>query len=238
VNKLLEETKDTERSSLISLVSRSNKYMSDKETQEVNHMICQDCKKGMSQEDGYCHGCFYNKLNGIEPTVPPIEKPIEKCEDCETELVCDESSCHCPNYYCECEVEESTQQEMIDAFAEIEHERWGKWQKYVNSKCVPSADDGIWQIGEEYLHRWNKQINTPYSELSEKEKQSDRDQVMPYFNYFNARISSLISEIEKMRKSEHQPATNEQTEINAYYSRVYFNCALDSVIAKIKERML
>lgn len=72
--------------------------------------------------------------------------------------------------------------ELFEKLADIEHQRWADWQKYVHSKCLPSADDGIWQIGEEFIKRWGKQINTSYADLTEQEKNSDRDQVMRYWD--------------------------------------------------------
>jgi hypothetical protein len=73
------------------------------------------------------------------------------------------------------------QGELFEKLADIEHQRWADWQKYCHSKMTPSADEGIWLIGEKFLKRWDKQINTKYKDLTEKEKDSDRDQVMRYW---------------------------------------------------------
>lgn len=75
--------------------------------------------------------------------------------------------------------------ELFEKLAAIEHERWADWQRYVHSKCMPSADDGIWQIGENFIKHWEKEIATPYSELSEAQKNSDRDQVLRYWKLIN-----------------------------------------------------
>ena len=63
---------------------------------------------------------------------------------------------------------------MREELAEVQHEIWSHWMKYLFSQCV-RADDG-WTIPSEKVTRWVRQINTPYSELSEKEKGSDREQ--------------------------------------------------------------
>ena len=73
---------------------------------------------------------------------------------------------------------------LFEKLASIEHERWAKWQRYMHSKMEPSAKDGIWQIGEEHIKRWERQINTPYKDLSEEEKESDREQVRSYWYEF------------------------------------------------------
>lgn len=74
-------------------------------------------------------------------------------------------------------------EEIIEQLADIEHQRWADWQKWVHSKCVEHSDGkGEWVcFPAEDFKRWERQINTPYTELSEKEKQSDRDQVMRYW---------------------------------------------------------
>lgn len=72
--------------------------------------------------------------------------------------------------------------EIVEEFANLEHERWSKWQSYLHSKCVEHSDGkGEWVcFPAELYKRWERQIATPYAELSEKEKESDREQVYPY----------------------------------------------------------
>lgn len=70
--------------------------------------------------------------------------------------------------------------ELLETLASIEHERWSHWQRYVHSKCVPQGADGALLIPAELVMRWEKQIETRYSELAEAEKESDREQVRKY----------------------------------------------------------
>ena len=78
----------------------------------------------------------------------------------------------------------------MEQWAAIEHDRWSKWQKHMHSKILPSADDGISIIGTEWIERWSRQIDTPYAELSETEKESDREQVRPYIEDIKALINN------------------------------------------------
>jgi hypothetical protein len=69
--------------------------------------------------------------------------------------------------------------QTIQRLAAVEHERWAHWQQYVHEHCE-RLTDGSLIIPPELVARWETQIATPYSELSEKEKKSDEDQVRLY----------------------------------------------------------
>ena len=69
--------------------------------------------------------------------------------------------------------------ELLERLAATEHERWAHWQTYIHDQCSPLSDGSL-VIPPELVHRWTTQIATPYSELSENEKESDREQVRKY----------------------------------------------------------
>jgi hypothetical protein len=68
---------------------------------------------------------------------------------------------------------------LIDALAAIEHERWAHWQRYLHSKGR-IQDDGSLLLPAELVERWERQIDTKFENLSEDEKDSDREQVLKY----------------------------------------------------------
>ena len=72
---------------------------------------------------------------------------------------------------------------LFEQLAAIEHERWADWQKYMHSKCLEMQFDGKRYVyfPVELYDGWERQIATPYAELSEIEKESDRDQVWRYW---------------------------------------------------------
>jgi hypothetical protein len=74
--------------------------------------------------------------------------------------------------------------ELYEKLAAIEHKRWADWQKYLHSKCDKVTGRPINQgllIPADLVKHWERQIRTEYKDLSEAEKQSDRDQVDRYW---------------------------------------------------------
>lgn|GEM_PF-6872315 len=65
---------------------------------------------------------------------------------------------------------------LVEALAAAEHASWAHWQAYLFS-CCERLPDGSLVIPAEKADRWQRQIETPYADLSEREKQSDRDEV-------------------------------------------------------------
>lgn len=68
---------------------------------------------------------------------------------------------------------------ILETLAEEEHRRWAHWQAYMHKNCELQADGSL-LIPAKLVSRWEKQIRTSYSELSEAEKESDREQVRRY----------------------------------------------------------
>jgi hypothetical protein len=84
--------------------------------------------------------------------------------------------------------------EFVEKGAALEHDRWAKWQNYLHSKLDFST--GKYVLSESDFEHWNRQIHTPYAELSEKEKESDRIEVRKYL--------PLIQEILTQKDQEHK----------------------------------
>lgn len=76
---------------------------------------------------------------------------------------------------------ESRLSKVFEQLASIEHRRWSHWQQYLHEKCT-KMDDGSLVIPPHLVDQWQKQIATPYEQLSEVEKESDREQVRMYLS--------------------------------------------------------
>lgn len=62
---------------------------------------------------------------------------------------------------------------MREALADYSHSAWAGWMKYQFSKAELQPD-GTWIMPAWAVERWQRQMNTPYAELPEEEKASDR----------------------------------------------------------------
>ncbi|MBU9631578.1 hypothetical protein KTE60_20030 [Burkholderia multivorans] len=69
--------------------------------------------------------------------------------------------------------------EILEQLAAVEHERWAHWQRYMHSKAIRNSDGSL-TISAELVSRWERLMKTPYAELTEDERQSDREQVQRY----------------------------------------------------------
>lgn len=77
------------------------------------------------------------------------------------------------------ENKEGWEEAFTEKGADLEHDRWTRWQKHMFSKGTVN-EDGTLTIPVFFVERWFRQINTPYAELSESEKESDRKETRSY----------------------------------------------------------
>jgi hypothetical protein len=54
--------------------------------------------------------------------------------------------------------------QLIEQLANLEHHQWAHWTRHMLDNMT-----------DENIARWRRQIDTPYSQLSEDEKNSDRE---------------------------------------------------------------
>ncbi|GEC17310.1 hypothetical protein [Nitrobacter winogradskyi] len=81
---------------------------------------------------------------------------------------------------------------LLEELAALEHQRWAHWQKYVHDSGQRQPDGSI-LLPAEIVSRWEKQINTPYVDLSDEEKDSDREQVRKYLPLLERWLNRTLS---------------------------------------------
>ena len=77
-------------------------------------------------------------------------------------------------------IQRTTSEEWIklrEKLANIEHQRWSDWQSWCHKILRENCPS---EQMEKVLEKWDKQIATSYENLTEKEKDSDREQVFRY----------------------------------------------------------
>jgi len=100
------------------------------------------------------------------------------------------------------EVIEERKEEFVESGADLEHDRWGKWQAYMHSKMVEHSNGKgefvCLPVG--LYRRWERQIATTYKDLSETEKESDREQVRPYLPLVESHTKAILTNVvERLR---------------------------------------
>ncbi|HEX3643055.1 MAG TPA: hypothetical protein VHV10_17355 [Ktedonobacteraceae bacterium] len=91
--------------------------------------------------------------------------------------------------------------ELIEQLADKEHASWANWMKYLFSKCEQQSDGSL-NIPLGLALRWQRQMSTPYAELSEQEKQSDRDEVAHILPIIEAYKDEAIKDLKRHRIEE------------------------------------
>lgn len=88
---------------------------------------------------------------------------------------------------------ENALEAILELLAAIEHERWSHWQRYMHQNAEIQAD-GSMVVPADLVRRWEHQFLTGYSSLSEREKESDREQVRRYL----PAIADCVSKLEDL----------------------------------------
>lgn len=68
-----------------------------------------------------------------------------------------------------------SEQELREQLAALAHEQWSGWMRYLFELSY-HHDDGAVIIPAVHVTRWMRQMATPYVQLSEREKDSDREE--------------------------------------------------------------
>ena len=73
-----------------------------------------------------------------------------------------------------------------EQLADLCHEQWAGWMKYLFSKSIHGSDGSV-VIPPELVERWRRQMETPYSQLSEPEQNSDRNEADKFIALLKAK---------------------------------------------------
>jgi len=74
---------------------------------------------------------------------------------------------------------------LLEKLADLEHKQWGIWMTWLFSISKTKGSD-VTQRKERWT-QWRREANTPYGQLSEREKDSDRE--------FARRVLKVLDEV-------------------------------------------
>ena len=101
--------------------------------------------------------------------------------------------------------ERETALALRERLAELAHEQWVGWMRYVWRRCEhrPSPDGPLMVVPSAWARRWERQMDTPYAKLSQREQDSDRheaDRMLAVMMKFLAvELTQKTAEIEMLR---------------------------------------
>ena len=127
-------------------------------------------------------------------------------------------------------------EKIIEELAELEHKRWSSWQRYCHDMILKNGG----KITSPYpFEQWERQIKTPYSELSEKEKESDRKEARNTLKIIKKYITQVRQEtiqecIEKINKFPIKEETKFGLTLNIGVYDGYF-LAIKEIKSNLKE---
>lgn len=105
--------------------------------------------------------------------------------------------------------------ELREQFADLAHAIWAHWMRYMFS-CGQQLADDTWIMPADKVKRWTRQMHTPYAELSDKERESDREQADKMIVLFEGAITMLRQRAEAAEKDANELRSD--NEMNAHYA--------------------
>ena len=85
-----------------------------------------------------------------------------------------------------------------ERIAAVQHEIWSHWMRYLFSVCGELNDDGSATIPAYNVERWHRQMATGYADLTDKERESDRNQADKVLAERDAEIKRLRAQCDNL----------------------------------------
>lgn len=113
---------------------------------------------------------------------------------------------------------------LLEALAHVEHERWSDWMRHQFSRGIVQHAGAI-TLSFADVERWTRQMITPYADLTEAEKESDRREVRRYWEVVEgagempvnetlvAAMKEAINAVKNPIKGDMTPACNYATKV-------------------------
>lgn len=138
---------------------------------------------GKQVPDGWYERRRETERRAAQVLGPAVERTLRDAEDGEGPCLSEaQAAARAAGRRLRMEVEPAPEPDSLyEQLAAIEHHRWADWQRYMHSLCE-RRDDSALVIPADRVAHWERQIDTPYTDLTEAEKAMDREQVGRYWH--------------------------------------------------------
>ena len=123
----------------------------------------------------------------------------------------------------------TAEETLIEVIADEQHKIWAHWMKYLFSVCS-EADDGSMLIPKEKVDRWQRQMWTPYADLTAAEQESDRHQALKVLPALNNIILALTDATERAEKAEAALAERDRSCVWTHLKKGWYTGGCDNSI--------
>lgn len=100
--------------------------------------------------------------------------------------------------------------EIVERVADEVHQVWCMWMEYMFKQGTHKqtthavfgkySPEKVWVMPEDKLERWTRQMKTDYQDLSEEEKESDREIAQKYLDIvLRENVKKDLEKLEKLR---------------------------------------
>lgn len=92
----------------------------------------------------------------------------------------------------------------VETLAALAHDQWSDWMEYLFKQCNTVDETDRADIPPELVARWWRQMRTPYADLPEGEKESDRVEARKVLAVLAAegeRVRELEADIQRLRNT-------------------------------------
>lgn len=80
----------------------------------------------------------------------------------------------------------------VEEVAAIQHDQWSSWMRYLFGKCFKPSNSEDVIIPAAYAKNLIRLVETPYDQLTEKEKGSDRVEAERYREFLHAHTTDTL----------------------------------------------
>lgn len=120
--------------------------------------------------------------------------------------------------------------EFVEKGAALEHARWAGWQNYLHTFLTWNGT--AWELPHDKKERWEEQTRTPYSMLSEAEKESDRKEARTYLPLIRSLLAAQHASTCGICHKEIEPGSTASSVHTGCFALLTHNAEVEKLLAE------